>query len=412
MATAANLIIGNDYPVKAGDLAGQSVTIIDNIPVPDGQENQRKVLVRFQDDTEGYILPRLLDDGTVTPGEAQRLGGPASAPTPHTANETKVVTEDSVPISDPMDPRLDSFRPDPKIVRQYMSRTLPGGRKDTEVLLSYWRDRKNLFLVGDTQSGKTMLVQVIAVLAAKEAGLPKPYPVFTLSGSNGVTDFDLFGQPTAYTDPGTGVERLVWLPGLVDIACRVGGFLYLDEANMMEDRVVSSLNPVCDDRRFFVNRQKAVKVPGDGFMPEIVPASENLWIIGTYNDGYKGAGALQEAFSNRFIHLPWDYDEAVEKKLIKSVTIREIVADALRTARQSGTIHTPVGTRALQELEHAAFTHGVEYALWAFSGMFPGRDRERVEVILRDRSVESSLQAEVDAAAAAALLESEEITTS
>jgi hypothetical protein len=390
MATASALKNGQDYEVSAGPLKGVSVTIVDNHPVPDGQPNQRKILVSTPDGTSHWLLPRVIDDGT----KALAAAVAASVQQQPFPVSHRVV-EEQIPLTDPMDPRLDSYRPDPAIVKHYLSRTLPGDVKDTDLLLRLWRQRENVMLVGDTQSGKTMLVQVLAVLAAREAGLPKPLPVFTLSGSNGITDFDLFGQPTAWTDPETGQEQLVWLPGIVDIACRVGGFLYLDEANMMEDRVVSSLNPICDDRRFFVNRQKAVKVPGDGFMPEIVTASPDLWIIGTYNDGYKGAGALQEAFSNRFIHLPWDYDAEVEKKLVRSNVVRTVVGEALRTARTNNQIHTPVGTKALMKLEKLAYEQGAALAVWAFLGMFPGRDRERVEIILRDRTVVELLEDEI-----------------
>lgn len=396
MAQAHNLQPGSSYPVKAGPYKGQSVSIIDNTPVPDGEENQRKILISV-DGVEDYILPRLIDDGTVTPSEVSRVEAVQPASPAGETTHPLMQVDEYMPLTDAMDPRLDMYRPDPSIVKQYVNRKLPGGKKDVDMLLKYWRQRKNVLLVGDTQSGKTMVTQVIAVLAAEEMGLPKPFPIFTLSGSNGVTDYDLFGQSSAFTDPETGTEHLVWLPGVVDLAVRTGSILNLDETNMFEDRTVSALNSVCDDRRAFVNRQKAVKVPGDGYMPEIVKAHEDLWVIGSYNDGYRGAGAMQEAFANRFIHLPWDYDEATEKKLITSDVVRVTIGEALRHARSAGQINTPVGVRALQELQETAYEEGVEYALWAFLGMFPGRDRERVEVILRDRSAEPLLTEEIEA---------------
>lgn len=399
MAQAHNLSTGSEYPVKAGPFKGRMATIVSNIPVPDGEENQRKILVKV-DDEEVYLLPRLIDDGTVTPSEAAaRAEAPVVKPASPAGETTHPLmqVDEYMPLTDAMDPRLDAYRPDPKIVKEYVSRKLPGGKKDVDMLLKYWRRKQNVLLVGDTQSGKTMVTQVIAVLAAEEMGLPKPFPVFTLSGSNGVTDYDLFGQPSAFTDPETGQEHLVWLPGVVDLAVRTGSFLNLDETNMFEDRTVSALNSVCDDRRSFVNRQKAVKVPGDGYMPEIVKAHENLWVIGSYNDGYRGAGAMQEAFANRFRHIPWDYDEATEKKLITSDVVRVTIGGALRTARRAGQINTPVGVRALIQLQESAYEDGVEYALWEFLGMFPGRDRDKVEVILRDRSAEPLLTEEVEA---------------
>ena len=301
------------------------------------------------------------------------------------------------PITDPMDPRLDSYRPDPMIVDRYRSRRLPGGVLDTELLLGYWsqRDNKgysqNIMLVGETQSGKTMLVHVLACLVATELGLPKPMPVFTLSGSAGVTDFDMLGQPTAYLDA-EGNERLVWLPGLVDLAARVPSLLYLDEVNMMAERVTSTLHPVCDDRRTFVNRAKAVCVDGE-YLPEQVTVNPDTWILGTYNPGYRGAGAMNEAFINRFRHLPWDYDQTVEQQLVDSPAVL-LLGKALRDARAMRAITTPVGTKALMRLVDDVRHRGVETALWIFSGMFPPHEKAKIDAIILDRSIPQLLMAE------------------
>ena len=402
MAQAKNLIPGQSYPVKEGTYVGQKLTVLDNVPVKDGNPNQRKVLVELPNGSTDYVLPKVLDDGTVTPGEAKKRAATRLVDNPDLVDEPlhpvqeiqrKAIVEQQ-PLTDPMDPRLDAYRPDPKVVDEYISRILPGGLKDTDVLLRYWRKRKNVMLVGDTQSGKTMVVQVIAVLAAREAGLPKPYPVFTLSGSSGVTDFDLFGQPTAYNDPETGEERLVWLDGLVDLAVRVGAILYVDEANMLDDRVLISLNPVTDDRRMFVNRAKAVKVPNAGFMPEVVKAAESLWVVGTYNDGYRGGGSLQEAFSNRFTSIQWDYDDEVEKKLVTSAAVRR-AGEALRNAREKHTITTPVGTRALQEMQECAYEFGAAFAVYTLLSMFPVHERDAADFVLAERSIEQLLESEI-----------------
>ncbi len=300
----------------------------------------------------------------------------------------------SDPITDINDDRLDPFRPDESIVDSYVSRTLPGGLKDTTVLMSYFVRRQNIMLAGDTQSGKTLLVQVMAVLGARKIGLPKPLPVFLLSGSSGITDFDLFGQNTVWTDPETGEEKLVWLPGVVDTAARVGGILYCDEVTHMEDRVISSLHPLTDFRRTFVNRAKAVQVEGGGFLPETVSVHPDLWIVGTYNVGYRGTASLPEAFANRFQHLRWDYDEDVEKQLIRDDSIRTL-ASAVRSARERGQISTPCGVSALQKLQDDSERFGAEFAVWAFIGMFPPREREKIEHLFDSMSIASLLNDEV-----------------
>ena len=312
--------------------------------------------------------------------------------TPSTA-----LSADRHPISDPMDARLDSYRPDPTVLDHYCSRRQPGGMLDTELLLGYWAQRdskgysQNVMLVGETQSGKTMLVQVLACLIANELGLSKPMPIFTLSGSAGVTDYDMLGQPTAYVDADGG-ERLVWLPGLVDLASRVPSLLYLDEVNMMAERVTSTLHPVCDDRRTFVNRAKAVCIDGE-FLPELVTVNTDTWIIGTYNTGYRGAGAMNEAFLNRFRHLPWDYDSAVEQRLVSSPAVL-LLGKALRDARAMHAISTPVGTKVLMRLADDVRHRGIETALWVFTGMFPPHEKAKIEAIIADRSIPQLLIAE------------------
>lgn len=398
MAKATELTNGVEYTINAGPHKGKIVTVIDNVPVPDGQAHQRAILVSI-DGVAQYVIPRLIDAG------ARRIlhaGG-------HEIDGNTPVREDIVldgePITNPMDSRLDAYRPDPSVVKAYVSRKIAGTTTtDIELLKHFYGDRsggypQNIMLVGDTQAGKTMLVQVMACIIAKEKGYPKPLPVFTLSGSAGVTDFDLFGQPTSYTGE-DGRERLVWLPGLVDLAARVECILYLDESNMMAERVTSSLHPVTDERRTFVNRAKAVLVDGS-FMPEQVKLSPDTWVVGTYNSGYKGAGAHNEAFSNRFRHLPWDYDADTEKRLVGSPVVL-LLGDALREARKQRHISTPVGTTALQRLTRDAKSLGVEIALWAFTGMFLGGERIKVETIIADRSIRMLLSDELGQTAVAA----------
>lgn len=288
------------------------------------------------------------------------------------------------------DPRLDMFRPDPALVQEYVSRKLPNGKTDVEYLLAKWASRENVLLVGDTQGGKTMLVNVLAIHIGEAMGLNRdgkvlPVPVFTLSASNGITDFDMFGQPTAWTNPETGQEQIVWLPGIADMAARIGGIFYLDEVNMMPERVTSSLHPMADWRRSFTNRAKAVKVPGDGFMPETVHISPDLWIVGTMNPNYRGAGALNEAFANRFRHLEWAYDPTVEHRLIPNDAVRTL-GDALRQARATGHIRTPVGTSALMRVCSDVIEDGVDMALFVLRSMFTADEKLVFDEIVESRS--------------------------
>jgi MoxR-like ATPase len=375
---------GDTYVVKAGEFKGRQATIVDPKPFPDtDMERRRKITVDvdFGDHQERvYLLPRLLEH----PAHVPQANAPVIPISADVTGQPVFIPGD---ITDVNDPRLDPWRPDPAIVKEYVSRKVPSGQTDTEFLLGFWERRENVLLVGDTQAGKTMMVQVLAVLAGKTTDSGKPLPVFTLSGSSGVTDFDLFGQPTAFSD--VNGERLVNLPGVAELAAKAGGILYLDEINMMSERVTSSLHPLLDHRRMFVNRQRAIRIVQDGaevFMPETVHASGNMWVLGTINPGYKGAGAMNEAFTNRFTWIPWGYDESVEKRLIPSPAVR-LLGQALREARATRAIQTPVGTLSLSRLAENVTVHGIDTALWIFTGMFQLQEHARVQAIIEDRSI-------------------------
>ena len=396
--------------ITGGPYEGHIVTVKDATPVPDGLPNQRKVLVTIPGvgaggiDLDYYILPRLLELPSAPkkpePAPALPWSPPVLEPAMATTDLTfmergKLVAAE--PVTDPMDPSLDEFRPDPKLVKEYISRTLIGDFTDIEYLL-HLRDQRdgngyspNVALVGETQSGKTMLVRVLACLAAERDGLPKPYPIFTLNGSMGITSYDLFGQTSAVIVDGH--ETLVWMDGLVPRAINCGGFLYLDEWNAVAPQQATALHPILDDRREFVNYQKAVPDGHGGFRPERVVANTSLGVLATINSGYKGTQTMAEASTNRFRWLSWDYDNATEEKLVPSPTVR-LVGEALRTARAERALTVPVGTSALQRFNHDCATFGPENAVWVLMGMYPPAERDRVQTIIEDRGFLDLLKAE------------------
>lgn len=428
MALAASLLPGFQYEITGGPLEGEIVTIVDNTPFPDGDPGgrQRKITALDPMGSEFYILPRLLGDSPVGMAQTDPAGGlvatasgfpvapiigAAASPALAQAAQSPVVvvqTADQVqaivaptpagevvtPITDPMDPRLDHLRPSRSKVKRYLNRVMSNGMTDVDFFLTFTDDNyraendgrpANVMIKGDTQSGKTMLVEVLAVKWAEAMGLPKPMPIFTLSGSSGVTDYDLFGQPTTFTHPVTGLDSLVWLPGLADLAARCGGILYLDEVNAMAERVTTSLHPMADFRHQFTNRNKAV-LKGGVIMPEVVSVHMDCWIIATYNEGYRGMAEMNEAFINRFRHISWGYDRDVEGKLISSAALR-LLGDALRTSRQKNALRTPIGTAALQRVERDVEAFGPVLGLEVLTGMFKANERDIVESIIQDRSI-------------------------
>ena len=446
MASATSLLPGFQYKITDGDFAGESVTIIRaTSPFPDCDfpvEHKKGVAhdcnphprparsrCWTRQGVEHHFLPRQIlpepvgmEGVNVAPAQAafilddRRSGDRCSPRSPaRRARRSSAWSARSTRSPTPMDKRLDHLRPyvasATPLHGQYVGATsAPASPTPT----SCWRSRRtptvsdsnnagrpaSLLIKGDTQSGKTMLVEVLACLWADKLGLPKPMPIFTISGSSGVTDYDLFGQTTSYTDPTTGAESLVWLPGMVELASAVGGILYLDEVNALDPRVTSSLHPLIDHRHMFVNRNKAVWRGGQ-FMAEVTAASLDLWVIGTLNEAYAGMGKLNEAFINRFEHVVWGYHGDVEVKLIDSAAIR-LLGDALRTARERNSIRTPCGTAALQRCVRNVRVHGPVVGLNMLAAMFLPNERPIVESIIEDRSIIILLNEELRQAAAEA----------
>ena len=204
MALAAQLINGFKYRITEGPHADEVVTVVNNKAFPDGHPHQRKVTVLNPvTGTEFYMLPRQLDSTPVI-DEVLPAAPVYVQPMPMTVTAEETVTTAPLvdandneavgryianPITDPMDPRLDHLRPSRAKVKRYINRQMANGMSDVEFLLTFttdiYRERNqdrpaNVMLKGDTQSGKTFLVEVLAVKWAEARGLPKPLPIFTL----------------------------------------------------------------------------------------------------------------------------------------------------------------------------------------------------------------------------------------
>jgi MoxR-like ATPase len=367
-----------------------------------------KIAVTFDDPLLGTV--EILPKGIELIG---RVSVANAAPSSQLTTQMGNVIISDMRIDSLDDPALDDFRPNINPAN-YVSRTLAGGKTDVEVMEAYFNRRDendgypvSVALVGDTQSGKTYLIQVQAFRIAKLLGLQKPLPLFLLAGSSAITDHDLFGQYRPIII--NGQERLVWMEGIVALAARLGGILYLDEVNAMSGSVTAAIHPLLDNRHQFVNIRKpvwkgtieidpitGVETHHGAYRPETVVANKNLWIMASWNPGYAGMAKTNEAFANRFKLLEWGYDEEVEKKLIKSPAVR-LLGQALRNARAQRSITTPVGTRALQLLEGDLVHLGVDFSLWAFMGQFvSSQEKIVVNEIIKDRGIQVMMKDEFE----------------
>jgi nitric oxide reductase NorQ protein len=100
---------------------------------------------------------------------------------------------------------------------------------------------KQCALIGPSGTGKTHIVYLVAELA----GLP----IWEVNCGLQTSSYDLFGRYI-----GLGKEN--WIDGQIVMWCKIGGILYLDEANMMKQDVATRLNPILDTRGHIVLTEK------------------------------------------------------------------------------------------------------------------------------------------------------------
>jgi nitric oxide reductase NorQ protein len=100
---------------------------------------------------------------------------------------------------------------------------------------------KQCSLIGPSGTGKTHIVYLVAELC----GLP----IWEVNCGLQTSSYDLIGRFI-----GLGKEN--WVDGLLTQWRRLGGIMYLDEANMMKQDVATRLNPVLDTRGHLVLNEK------------------------------------------------------------------------------------------------------------------------------------------------------------
>ena len=215
---------------------------------------------------------------------------------------------------------------------------------EVDTVLTAVKAGLNIGLRGGAGCGKTHLVQSIA----KTLGCP----LYEIVCDGGTQREDVIGSR------GYDGTQTYWIDGTATRALRHSKtahvILYIDEPTCLRDDVQSALYPIMDDRRHIV-------LPENN--GEIVQAARSingqpgLTVISSWNDGYRGTAALNEAFQDRYdVGLTLDYlPQDRESKLLQSRTgIDAVNADVitgiaarLREAMRDKQIVTPISTRAL-----------------------------------------------------------------
>lgn len=279
--------------------------------------------------------------------------------------------------------------PPTELAKQYIHRNLPGGVSDFD-LFDFAREQAiNILIEGPTGPGKTTAVRAYAA--------DRGYRFYRVSSSNGTEESKLFGKPiineerTSADDP-----QFVWQDGPVTDLVRNGGVLLINEGNFIPERVSTVLFALLDEGReiqLVDHKGEVIKAHRPPFMKNGVKVPcwcdleedecKRHWllVVMDMNPDYEGTRPLNKALRNRFgIQLWWDYDSAVEAKLIQCKSLRQM-GDQLRAEVAKGLYETPVSTNMLMEFEKIAVGVGVPFAVQNFVNHFGMEERPSVKVV-------------------------------
>ncbi len=165
---------------------------------------------------------------------------------------------------------------------------------------------KQCALIGPSGTGKTHIVYLVAELC----GLP----VWEVNCGLQTSSYDLIGRFI-----GLGKEN--WIDGLLTQWLRLGGIMYLDEANMMKQDVATRLNPVLDTRGHLVLNEK------DNEVVERHRFGYLIISMNPYSAEFAGTKPLNAAMRRRMsVWINFDYTSVGEK--ISSVEVSTVVRRA------------------------------------------------------------------------------------
>jgi hypothetical protein len=250
--------------------------------------------------------------------------------------------------------------PDEKWAKQYLNRKVEGGILDFDLFDSAMKHHENILIRGHAGSGKTM--SVLAYASARNLRY------YNISSNVGLEPSHLFGSWIP-----TEAGSFQWQDGAVTSVVRHGGVLLLNEIDFMPERITTVLFSLLDDRRQIQLMENA---------GEVIEAHPDLLIIGDHNPNYRGSRPMNQAWKDRFHHkVEFPYDKAIERKLVPSPTLLEIV-DKLRVMSDKGEIDTPISTRSLVAFVNSARQLGMDYAMASYVNSFLDDEKEAVKLVM------------------------------
>lgn len=245
-------------------------------------------------------------------------------------------------------------------VSGYVNRKF-AGTSDFDVLDYALANNQNVSIVGEAGTGKTTCV----LSWAGNRGMR----FYRINFNAGVESSQLFGKLLPNEE-----GKLVWQDGGFTECWRNGNaVIVLDEMSFMPQKQSGVLFPSLDSSR------KLILLDNKG---EVIPAGDNVLVVGCWNDGYRGNNKPNQAFIDRFHHkLVFDYDIEIERKFIRSSTLLDL-AKQMRADSIAGIYETPISTRLLKNFQQFASEISYDYAVDNFLNNFTGEERGSVKLLL------------------------------
>lgn len=251
--------------------------------------------------------------------------------------------------------------PDKKWAEMYLNRKVAKNMTDFDLLDVAMANNQNVLIRGHAGSGKTVCVMAYASA--------RGYRYYNISANVGLEPSHLFGAWTPTEQAGV----FKWQDGPVTDLVRNGGVLLLNEIDFMPERITTVLFGLLDDRR-------EIQLLENG--GEVIKAHPDLLIVGDHNPNYRGSRPMNQAWKDRFAHkLEFDYDIAIERKLIKNSSLLE-VANKLREQVYKGELDTPISTRGLIAFVKNTENIGLDYAVTSYVNGFLDDEREAVKLVM------------------------------
>lgn len=326
-----------------------------------------------------------------------------------------------------MESSLANLIPPKRFFDSYVTRKLPGGLTDIEVLEMTIRGRDprsggslNALLMGPTGPGKTSLYlatcakndwplgfanlngqttaedlvgQVIPVIPdpIRLVQLREAYvKAQTLLATQKLRELPadrrveldefiaiqeaVFRSRLMYEEAKDHTAELEWVNGLlVRLMLNQEGFdhtvFLADEINFSPAKIMALVNGVTDHRRQITLVQHG---------SELISAAPNFHFGAAMNPNYEGTRPLNKALKDRFhLQLYVGYDEKVEAQLIKNKSL-QTMAKKLRKAHEQGEIETPTSTRTMLQFELLIEIFGPQLAVQSLCDRYDEAEQKTI----------------------------------